>query len=78
MVLDVGAEDLVCCLHPRRVQRVADLDQGYQGTADYRWILQTRGGQKDSPFLLTDQTTRKEVKSDSIAEILKVLEEARL
>jgi histidyl-tRNA synthetase len=54
---------------------VAELDHGYKGKTDHRWVLRVRGGGKGSPYLLIDQVSKKETEANSVAEILAVLKE---
>jgi histidyl-tRNA synthetase len=53
---------------------VAELDLGYEETADFRWVIDMRGGEKID---LLDQSSGKKRRKSSPAELLKFLEEAR-
>jgi histidyl-tRNA synthetase len=53
---------------------VAEFDLGYRETADFRWIVNMRGGEE---IELLDQSSGKKRRKSSPAELLKLLEEAR-
>jgi len=53
---------------------VAEFDLGYRETADFRWVVNMRGGEG---IELLDQSSGKKRRKTSPAELLKLLEEAR-
>jgi len=53
---------------------VAEFDLGYRETADFRWVINMRGGDEID---LLDQASGKKRRKTSPAELLKLLEEAR-
>jgi len=53
---------------------VAEFDLGYRETADFRWVINMRGGDEID---LLDQSSGKKRRKSSPAELLKLLEEAR-
>ncbi len=53
---------------------IAEFDLGYRKTADFRWIVNMRGGEG---IELLDQSSGKKRRKSSPAELLKLLEEAR-
>jgi len=61
----------------RKAGYVAELDQGYTGASDHRWILSIQGAEEKPIFLLTDQTSGKIMKADSPAKILGILQASK-
>ena len=53
---------------------IAEFDLGYRKIADFRWVVNMRGGDE---IELLDQSSGKKRRKSSPAELLKLLEEAR-
>lgn len=57
----------------REAGYVAELDQGYKGVTEHRWLLRIQDKKGEPPLLLTDQASGKSVGANSATEILGIL-----
>jgi len=58
----------------REAGYIAEFDLGYKKTADFRWVVNMRGGDE---IELLDQSSGKKRRKSSVAGLVKLLEEAR-
>ena len=61
----------------RKAGYVAELDQGYTGASDHRWILSIQGMEEKPAFLLTDQASGKIIEANSPTDILGILQASK-
>jgi histidyl-tRNA synthetase len=57
----------------REAGYVAELDRGYKGLTEHRWLLRIQGKKGEPPLLLTDQVSGKSVGANSVTEIIGIL-----